>query len=583
MLPVRLVPPLALLLAAPAAAGDFAPALPNGVAAGDVTATSVVLWARSTSVGGTVLFQLAAHGDPASGVASVSAQVSDALLPLKVRLEDLSPATGYVYQVTDLATGDQLQGRFRTPVAPGTRQALRFGVSGDWRGELGPYPAVKNVPARELDFFVALGDTIYADDTSPILGSKPQAETLEEYRLKHTEVYSAVAGLNALADLRASTALFAVIDDHEVTNDFAGGADVSTDPLFTDPPGTLVNDSMLYETGLQAFLEYNPIVAERYGQTGDPVTAGEYQLFRSRRFGDTAQLIVLDARSFRDEELPAVTDPTDPAQIATFLATTFDPSRTMLSKVQLRQLLRGLAGAQQAGVQWKFVVVPEPIQNLGPTAASDRFEGYAAERDALLAAIQQQGIDNVVFIAADLHGTLVNDLTRTDPATIAGGEFVQIPVAAFEVVTGAVAYDAPFGPTVAGLAFMAGLIDEPTFQFLATPFGDLATAAVQSAGVGQVIDGLLAVLPLLGGPAYSPLGLQAGTLVDATLLSGDYVATQSYGWTEFEVDPASGVLTVTTWGVPWYPEGLVTADPAAVALLDPSIVSRFEVQPARGD
>src|SRR5262249_51812660 len=182
---------------------------------------------------------------------------------------------------------------------------------------------------------------------------------------------------------------------------------------FNDPPGTLINDSMLYEAGVQAFLDYHPIVDETYGDTGDPSTSGEHLFYRSRRFGDTAQLMIVDARSFRDEELPAVSNPTDPSEVAAFLAASFDPSRTMLSKVQLRQLLRSLRGAQQSGVLWKFVLVPEPIQNLGPAAASDRFEGYAAERDALLASIQQQGIENVVFVSADFHGTLVNDLTRT--------------------------------------------------------------------------------------------------------------------------------------------------------------------------
>lgn len=37
------------------------------------------------------------------------------------------------------------------------------------------------------------------------------------------EQYAQAAGLNALGDLRGSTALWATIDDHEVTNDFAGG------------------------------------------------------------------------------------------------------------------------------------------------------------------------------------------------------------------------------------------------------------------------------------------------------------------------------------------------------------------------
>ena len=50
----------------------------------------------------------------------------------------------------------------------------------------------------------------------------------------------------------------------------------------------------------------------------------------------------------------------------------------------------------------------------------------------MLRFIDEQGINNVVFIAADIHGTLVNDLTYQLEST---GE--QIPTNAFEITTGA--------------------------------------------------------------------------------------------------------------------------------------------------
>nr|HMQ22027.1 phosphodiesterase [Planctomycetota bacterium] len=60
---------------------------------------------------------------------------------------------------------------------------------------------------------------------------------------------------------------------------------------------------------------------------------------------------------------------------------------------------------------------------------------------------------NVVFVSADIHGTLVNNLTY-EAAPIAP----RIPVDAFEVVTGAVAYDAPLGPTLVNIATQLGLL-----------------------------------------------------------------------------------------------------------------------------
>jgi hypothetical protein len=91
-------------------------------------------------------------------------------------------------------------------------------------------------------------------------------------------------------------------------------------------------------------------------------------------------------------------------------------------------------------------MVPEPIQELG-IYNTDAFEGYAKERKELLKFIKTNGIRNVVFVAADIHGTVINDLSYpVGPGT------AQLAVGAFEVVAGADAFDAPFGPTVLDLA-----------------------------------------------------------------------------------------------------------------------------------
>jgi hypothetical protein len=81
------------------------------------------------------------------------------------------------------------------------------------------------------------------------------------------------------------------------------------------------------------------------------------------------------------------------------------------------------------------------------------------------------GIDNVVFVAADLHGTLVNDLFyQLEPS----GE--QFPVNAFEIVTGPIAYDPPFGPSLIAQAVSSGVIDEELqafYESLSMPLKDL--------------------------------------------------------------------------------------------------------------
>ena len=551
--------------------------LPNGVAAGEAGTDSVVLWARST-VAGKVRFEVGETSDLAVVVASAEAAPSVPQAPVKVRIAGLKPGQRHHYRVTD-AAGEVAFGTFRTAAAAGTSAGLRFGVSGDARGELAPYPAIANVPARRLDFFVNLGDTIYADYPSPAV-PQPRATSLEQFRRKHDEVLGAQSGLRSFADLRASTAVFATIDDHEVVDDFAGGAPAGSDPRF-DKTGALLNDSALYRDGVQAFVEYNPVTATTYDTPADPRTHGKPRLYRAQRYGRDAAIFVLDARSFRDQELAGPQDPTDAKQVGAFLARSFDidpatgkplPRRTLLGRAQLDALKADLSAAERSGVAWKFVMVPEPVQNLGVLAAGDRYEGYSAERTELLSFIREQRIRNTVFVAADIHGTVINDLSyQIGPGT------AQIPVGAFEVVAGAVAFDAPFGPTVLDLAadlpngngtvlgrFLSGLglPNRAAFDALLTP-------AQKNAALGALIDGQ--VTPL----GYSPIGFE-GSGIPAVFDIGGPTAVFSYGWTEFEVEAVSQSLVVTTYGIPAYTAAQMGPD---VLLRTPVPVSRFTVQP----
>lgn len=548
----------AALMFAPGVTAQGHPiSFPNAVAAGDVDSDSAVLWA-AVDRPAAVLFEVSRTPGFHFPVRLAFDFVPSPAQPAKADVCGLQPDTRYYYRAL-VAGRSSLTGTFRTTALPGTQRGLRFGVSGDWRGELAPYPAVRNADQR-LDFFVALGDTIYADYPSPAV-PLPQASTLAQYRAKHREVYGSRFGLNALGDLRRATAWFATIDDHEVTNDFAGGAPPASDPRFLPSNAPFINGTPLYQRGLRAFVDYNPIGNERYHNTNSARFDGAPRLYRHRRCGDDAALFVLDARSFRDTELPGVSNPNNPAEIFQFLVSAFDTTRTMLGSVQFAQLRQDLLAAQQAGVTWKFVFVPEPIQNLGVIGASDRFEGYAAERTALLSFIVAQGIQNVVFVTADLHGTFVNNLTYSN-----GPGQAQIATGAFEVITGAVAFDAPLGPSLIEIGALAGLLTPAQVAF----YQSLPRAG-KDAFVRNLVDS--AITPL----GYDPLGLE-GSPIDATLEAGSYVATHTYGWTEFQVDANDQSLRIITWGIDPYTDADLL-NPATVTNRQPAIVQQFVVRP----
>jgi phosphodiesterase/alkaline phosphatase D-like protein len=547
---------------------------PNGVASGDVTQNSAILWTRS-EVLGNVTFEYGTDPNFNNIVGSKIAAVSDINLPVKVEITGLNPNTEYFYRVTDAGTGSAI-GRLKTSAQLGTQAGLRFGVAGDWRGEISPYPAISNVPSRNLSFFVEHGDTIYADFPSdavlnPDGGRKQQAQSVAEYRAKHNEVYSDRFGLNTWEKLRASTSILATIDDHEVINDFSGGASAANDPRFPEGTG-FINDTQLYENGLQAFQEYNPLRNETYGNTGDDRTANEAKLYRYNTYGSDAAVVVLDNRSFRDAPLTEA-NINDTADVARFLSESLTQNRTMLGQVQLETLKQDLLSAQLGGITWKFVMVPEPIQNFGPGFAEDRFEGYAKERTEILSFIKENQIDNVVFVAADIHGTVVNNLTYQK---VPGGE--QIPTNAFEISTGSVAFSPPFGPVVANL-FTA---NNPNLQAV---YNSLPVANDRDSTVNDKDDFLKQLLNQgLTPVGYDPVGLNdnlavANGLIDASLVQGDYLATHTYGWTEFNTDPVTQQLRVTTYGIEPYSEPELLANPNAIISRTPEIVSEFVVNP----
>lgn len=250
-------------------------------------------------------------------------------------------------------------------------------------------------------------------------------------------------------------------------------------------------------------------------------------------------------------------------------------------------LKNDLFDSQRDSITWKFVVIPEPIQNFGIINAEDRFEGYAAERTELLKFIHENNIENIVFIAGDFHGTIVNNLAYQELLTggTEGSVVVEsTPIGAFEVVTGPVAFfDALLGPSTVNLAASAGVLT----PFLKAIYDRLPVAPDTDSVVNDKDDFLKSLintqLDVLG---YDPIGLNennagAEGMIDAELLQGDYLACHTFGWAEFEITPETQELLVTVYGVDAHSETDLLVDPNSVINRDPRVVSQFMVHPNR--
>jgi alkaline phosphatase D len=228
--------------------GDHDAPFPFGVASGDVTASRAVLWTRTRQAAPLTLEVSTSAHFTSPPVLRHTVNTTDAAdFTVKVVVEGLTPATGYFYRWQQ-GTAASATGTFRTAPAAEVAQHVRFAYSGDADGtQVVPHHPVFNafetleaVRSERPDFFVYLGDTIYAD--SPLRVSGPAA-TLGDCRATYRQNL-AIAALPALLQ---STAVYAIWDDHEVRNDFAGAT----------------VDRTLYGHGRQAFLEYQPIAEDR--------------------------------------------------------------------------------------------------------------------------------------------------------------------------------------------------------------------------------------------------------------------------------------------------------------------------------
>ncbi len=422
-----------LSLSLPASALEFT----HGVASGEVTPVSAVLWTRTDGPAGLQVEVTRTSPGPGPKQLKRPALASAASdFTARVLVAPLTPGATYTYQFRGQGASSEV-GTFRTAPLPGVARSLRFAFSGDSDGTLvGGLPFYNNFEtlgaARNegLDFFIYHGDIIYSDS-----GLRPggPAMTLQEYR----DTYKVNRTYQNLRDLLAATSSYVTWDDHEVRNDYDGQ---TVDPA-------------RYAAGRQAFHEFLPTLDAFYPE--DPTCAGPPR-FRVFRWGSEADVILIDERSCRSADVEAVClgdlGPTLPPGLRAFfglppspppgcLAAIFDPSRTMLGPVQKELLKQALLSSTAT---FKFVLGGLPIQQYW-ALPYDRWEGYGAERNEILNFIRDNGIENVVFLATDNHANFTNEVfvdLFTAPQPVAR-EFVAGPIATNTLQVSILAFGGP--------------------------------------------------------------------------------------------------------------------------------------------
>ncbi|TDO49953.1 alkaline phosphatase D [Kribbella sp. VKM Ac-2527] len=372
------------------------PGLPSGIATGDVTSQSAIVWSR-TDRRARLVVDLTSHGrfdkairlrGPITG--------PDADFTAQLPLRGLRPGQQYDYRVAFEdeygRRGETQTGSFSTP---GRNRGVSFVWTGDTAGQgwginpdFGGMIAYKAMHDTRPDFFLHSGDNIYADgplQAEVVLADgtvwknvvteevAKVAETLAEYRGRYK--------YNLLDDnVRAFNADVPIVsqwDDHETVNNWYPG-EILTDTRYTEK-----RVDVLAARARQAFLEYLPM--EHPG--------GRDRIYRKVSYGPLLDVFCLDMRTYRDKN-PA---PGVAGDVA------------ILGEEQANWLVREVAASKAT---WKVIASDMPIGLLVPDgteieAVANGLAGAPGGREHeiawVLSQFKRRKVRNTIWLTADVH------------------------------------------------------------------------------------------------------------------------------------------------------------------------------------
>jgi alkaline phosphatase D len=360
------------LAALPEDRGTF----PLGVSAGAMRDDQVTLWTRCL-VGDRLTLHVFAERDGPTDLESIGALELPASGAgfVHVRLQGLVPGARHRFAFRNARSRSAI-GRVRAAPPPDFAGPILVGATACTNRSIGSFRTLLGLAREPLDVFLQLGDFSYNDG----------ARTLEDFRRFWFETlgdpgYQAVLG---------STGAYFTADDHELTDNY-------------DAEWLAANDPTLLTTARQAMFEHLPLERNELGG-----------IWQSYRWGRTAEVFVLDCRSERRPSTAASDHP------------------IYISDAQMTWLKGALAASR---ARFKLILNSAPIARFPSPPVwgqpFDRWEGYAAQREELLAFLAEAPIENVWFVSGDFHLGLVHrvELSGRDSRLweIAAGPGGQVP------------------------------------------------------------------------------------------------------------------------------------------------------------
>lgn len=401
-----------------------------GVASGQPTPTSAVLWTRVDELERTSSLTLEVATDAQFRRVVQRQRVTATSVrdfTARRRITGLKPGTEYFYRFHTRGS-DSPVGRLRTLRPADSREPLKIGVLSCQSYEAGYYTALAGLAAEpDLDLVVHLGDYVYEHhyydgpvgrkDTTGANGDG-DVQSLPEWREKY-RLYKADPDLRAL---HAAHPMIAIWDDHEVEDNYAGAG---PDSASTDPAGK-ENDNKTprrvpfaerRRAGYLAHFEYLPKIRR----------ANETKIYGRLPLGANATLFLTDQRQYRSPQpcRDQVGAPCTDGRTAT---------NTMLGATQKAWLRDALRNDR---ARWKLLL--SSVMMMGWDSApsvplnQDGWDGYAGERADVLSAAKSDGVRNLAVLTGDIHTFTCGTLTTTGRTggTPVATEFVGGSVTSF--------------------------------------------------------------------------------------------------------------------------------------------------------
>jgi phosphodiesterase/alkaline phosphatase D-like protein len=564
-----------------------------GVGAGDASSNDAILWTRAqdsaTATGVALMAQVSTDQTFATGLATF-AGITDPAHDYTIHIDATGLASGTRYYYRFVASDGTLSqvGTFVTAPDPTAHVAVNSGFTGDADGLMRPYdasdspsfapPGSADFGPQNFDYFVWLGDTIYetasgqgTPNNSPAVANT-NPPNIADYWRKYRQQFLPVstgpyAGLQNFFD---SNGHYTLLDNHELGNKQfinggapqgsppGAGADATNPANDVNTTGAYMNQTVGFQTLIQAYTDYQPIRQQIVNTPGDPRSNGTQRLYFDQQWGANSIFFNLDDRSYRDIRMKTTGGADDTGPRAD------NPGRTMLGATQLAWVEQGLLDAQNNGTTWKFVAVSSPIDQIGPVGGSFTINNsgdpgttqpgftssesdggkswmgeYRPERNALLKFIADNHIDHVVFLSTDDHQVRINELGYFTQFTTNSLGF-QTPVQSsytrapgvFEIVDGPIGATGP--DTITDHSFA-------NIQALAQSFA----SQQQAAGIDPI--GLDA-----GFPGLTNVSREGDPTAGTSPSPVDFYSPDTFNYAALNVSAAGSTLTVTIDGINSY-------------------------------